>query len=325
MKFIPDYSLNIISEEDFSQKIVEIETTLEKIKIAGSYKAFDGIDIAYEYFLSQNSKASIVIVHGLSEFTKKYYEFIYYCLNQGFNVFIYDQRCHGLSGRLTDRIELLHVDSFDDYVDDLTRFIDDVVLKTVEGPLYLYSHSMGSAVCALYLAKHTDKIEKAVFSAPMFVPVVDSVPLPIARMGVSVGRLFYGNKTKFLLTSEFDPDAQYKSDYCSSKARFEHNMMMRVENPSYQSTPLTFGWVHNSLIVNKKIFKKDVIDKIKTPILLFSAERDMTVENEPQYKFAKRCKNCQLIGVKDTTHAVLASDAETLTRVMKQIFDFFDF
>ena len=39
MKFIPDYSLNIISEEDFSQKITEIEAQLEKIKITGSYKA----------------------------------------------------------------------------------------------------------------------------------------------------------------------------------------------------------------------------------------------------------------------------------------------
>ena len=324
MKFIPDYSLNIISEEDFSQKIAEIEAQLEKIKITGSYKAFDGIDIAYECFLSEGSKASVVIVHGLSEFTKKFYEFIYYCLNHGLNVFIYDQRCHGLSGRLTDRIDLLHVDSFQDYVDDLSKFIDDIVLKMTDKPLYLYSHSMGGAVSALYLAKHTDKIKKAVFSAPMFEPVVDSVPSPIARVGVFVGKLFYGSKAKFLLTSEFDPDVQYESAYCSSKARFEHNMKMRRENPNYQSTPMTFGWVYNSLVVYREIFKKGVIDKIKTPILLFSAEKDVTVKNAPQYKFAQRCNCCELISVKDATHALLASEAETLTQLMEQTLNFFD-
>ncbi len=324
MKFIPDYTLNIISEEDFTQKIAEIESELEKIKVCGTYKAFDGINIAYEYFLAENSKGSVVVVHGLSEFTKKFYEFIYYCLNQGLNVFIYDQRCHGLSGRLTERIDLLHVDSFEDYVDDLSKFVDEIVLKTVDKPLYLYSHSMGSAVCALYLAKHTQKIEKAVFSAPMFEPVVDSVPALIARAGVRVGKVFYGSKTKFLLTSEFNPDVKYKASYGSSKARFEHNMKMRRGNPNYQSTPMTFGWVYNSLIVHKEIFKSSVINKIKTPILLISAEKDMTVRNEPQYKFAKKCENCKLISIKGATHALLASDVQTLTEIMNQTLEFFN-
>ena len=92
MRFIPNYTLTILSEEEFSSKIVEIEEDLAKVKVSGTYQAFDGIDIAYEYFLAENSKASVVIVHGLSEFTRKFYEFIYYCLHHGLNVFIYDQR-----------------------------------------------------------------------------------------------------------------------------------------------------------------------------------------------------------------------------------------
>jgi len=258
MRFIPDYKLNIITEEKFSEAILEIETTLDEIKVSGCYKAFDGTNISYEYFLAENSKASVVIVHGLSEFTRKFYELIFYFLNQGLNVFIYDQRCHGMSGRLTEELDLLHVDNFYDYVDDLSKFIDDVVLKTEDKPLYLYSHSMGGAISALYLAKNSAKVKKAVLSAPMFEPVVESVPVPIARVGVMVGKLFYGGKAKFLLTREFDPDVQYKEEYGSSKARFEHNMKMRRENPNYQSTPMTFGWVYNSLTVGKKIFKPNI-------------------------------------------------------------------
>ena len=68
------------------------------------------------------------------------------------------------------------------------------------------------------------EIEKAIMVAPMFVPVVKQVPNWLARHSVAIGRWLFGNKTKFLLTSEFDPDVQYKESLGSSKARFEHNM-----------------------------------------------------------------------------------------------------
>ncbi|MBR6564557.1 MAG: alpha/beta hydrolase [Clostridia bacterium] len=323
MRFIPNYKLNVIAEEDYSSEIANIESVLDKIKITGSFKAFDGINIAYEYFLAENSVASVVIVHGLSEFSRKFYESIYYFLNQGLNVFIFDQRCHGLSGRLTDELDLLHVGDFYDYVDDLSRFIDDIVLKTEDKPLYLYSHSMGGAISALYLAKSNPKIKKAVLSAPMFEPIVESVPVPIARCGVRVGKRFYGSKTKFLLTHEFDPDIKYKEEYGSSKARFEHNLQMRRENPNYRSTPMTFGWVYNSLTVCKKIFNKNVIGNIKTPILIISAENDVTVNNKPQYKFAQKCSNCRIENIENATHALLVSDKQTVTKVIKLTLDFY--
>ena len=223
MRFVPDYKLNIIPESDFSQGISDIEQKLTESMVTGSFTAFDNIKIHYEYILTENSKASVVIVHGLSEFTKKFYEFIYYVLNQGYNVFIYDQRCHGLSGRLTNRIDLLHVDSFKDYVKDLSQFIEQVVIPTEDKPIYLYSHSMGGAISALYLAECSDRVQRAVLAAPMFVPVVKQVPEWLARHSVAVGRWIFGNKRKFFLTSEFNPDVQYNDRCGSSRARFEYN------------------------------------------------------------------------------------------------------
>ncbi len=323
MRFVPDYKLDIIAESQFEEAILQLEKKLADCMTTGEFCAFDNIKIHYEYFLSKNAKATIVVVHGLSEFTKKYYEFIYYVLNQGYNVFIYDQRCHGLSDKLTDRIDLLHVDSFKDYVKDLSQFIDEVVIPVEDKPIYLYSHSMGGAICALYLAQYGDKIERAIMVAPMFVPVVKQVPNWIARHSVAIGRWFFGNKTKFLLTSEFDPDVQYKESLGSSKARFEHNMKMRRENPHYQSTPMTFGWIYNSLIVGSQIFKHKVINNIDTKILLLSAQKDATVKNEPQRLFAVKCKSCEFVEIKDVTHAVLASDEKTLKEIMQLTLDFY--
>ncbi len=323
MRFIPDYKLNIIPEADFEREISVIEQKLADSMVTGSFTAFDNTKIYYEYFLAKDSKATIVIVHGLSEFTKKFYEFIYYLLNQGYNVFIYDQRCHGLSGRLTSRIELLHVDSFKDYVKDLSQFIEQVVIPAEDKPIYLYSHSMGGAISALYLAEHSDIIEKAVLAAPMFVPVVQQVPTWLARHSVSVGRWIFGNKRKFFLTSEFNPNVQYNERCGSSRARFEHNIKMRRDNPHYQSTPMTFGWIYNSLIVGSQIFKRRVIGNINTKVLLISAEKDSTVRNEPQHLFAKKCKNCEFVEIKGATHALLESDEKMMSEILELTFNFY--
>ncbi len=323
MRFVPDYQLNIIAESDFVQGIRDVEQKLIDRMVEGSFQAFDNTEIHYEYILAQDSKASIVIVHGLSEFTKKFYEFIYYALNQGYNVFIYDQRCHGLSGRLTDQLDLLHVDDFRDYVKDLSQFIDEVVVPTEDKPIYLYSHSMGGAISALYLSGCSDRVKKAVLAAPMFLPVVQQVPTWLARHSVRVGRLFFGTKRKFFLTSEFDPDIPYRERYGSSKARFEHNMKMRKENPQYQSTPMTFGWIYNALIVGSRIFKRKVIDNIHTKILLISAENDMTVRNEPQHRFAQKCKTCEFKEIKGASHALLESDEKMMSEILQLTFDFY--
>lgn len=323
MRFIPNYNLEIIDENGYENAVLKIEEELSRYKHTGSFSAFDKTEIYYEYFLCESSKASLVIVHGLSEFINKFYEFIYYCLNQGLNVFIYDQRCHGLSGKLTDRIDLLHVDDFDDYVKDLSQFVDTVVKKIENKPIYLYSQSMGGAECALYLAKHSDNIEKAVSAVPMFQPTVDVVPYRIARAGVSFARHFYGNKTKFLLSREFDPNVEYNESQGTSRARFEHNMKMRKENPCYQSTPMTFGWTYNSLIVKKRVFNRKNIKGIKTPILLITAKEDRVVEPKPHYEFAQKCESCRLVELEKANHALLASDNARLEKILNLIFGFY--
>lgn len=323
MRYIPNYKLNIITEEQFADSIYKIEAEINAVKQSGNFTAFDGINIYYEYFLTEQSRGNVVIVHGLSEFTNKFYELIYYTLNQGYNVFIYDQRCHGKSDRLTPVKDLLHVDSFEDYVKDLTYFIDEIVLKTEDKPIYLYAHSMGGAIAALYLAKFKDKIQKAILSAPMFQPIVKNVPFLIARDSVKIGKVIFGSKRKFFISSEFDPDIKFNYVEGLSKARFEHNMKLRRENPNYQSTPMSFGWVSNSLMLSKRILRGRVVGKIETPILIISASADTMVNNKIQETFYKKCKNCRFEIIENATHAVLASDENIISQVLNLTFEFF--
>ena len=273
--------------------------------------------------MAENSHASIVIVHGLSEFSKKYYEIATYFLNQGYNVFLFDQRCHGLSDRLTERIDLIHVDRFDDYAADLEQYINAVVLPADPKPLYLYSHSMGGAVVALYLARHPDVVEKAVLSAPLVEPRVTIVPQTIARIGMRIGAIVRGKKVKPAFSKNFNPEHPYHPEAEPSKNRFYHNLNMRRNEPRYQTTPMTLGWIDQSLRLKGRLLKRSVAGAIKTPILLLSAELDTVVINEAQHQFADRCPACKLEIIPGTNHSLLTGNYETMTTVITRTLDFY--
>ena len=324
MRFVPSYKLNILSEENYAESMHNISKQLEEVRISGKFKSFDGVNLHYEYFLAENSKGNLVIVHGLSEFTLKFYELIYYSLNLGFNVFIYDQRCHGLSDRLTPHRDLLHVRKFKDYVKDLSSFIDKIVLPAENKPIYLFAHSMGGGVAALYLAQQDkNSVEKAVLSAPMFEPIVENVSFNMARFSVNIGKIIFGTKNKFFNSKEFNPEVTFKNIKGLSKARFEYNINLRRENENYQTTPMSFGWVSGSLNISKKILSKKVTEKIKTPILIISANYDEMVNNKPQKEFYNKCKTCSFKNIENATHAILASDNDILSRVLDETFNFF--
>ncbi len=314
----------IISEEMFPEQIVKIENELEKIRKEGFFDSFDGKKLYFEYFLKQNAKASVVIVHGLSEFTKKFYEIAWYLLSAGYNVFLYDQRCHGRSCRLGVRDDILHVDKFTDYAADLNEFINQIVLKASSEPIYIYSHSMGGAVTALYLSKWQDVVEKAVMSAPLFDPCVAKVSHTVARGSALFCSIVFGKRQKFWTSSEFNPETPHRKSHDASFSRFNYNMDMRRNNREYQTTPMSNGWVYNSLCLRSQITKGRLPLRIKTPILLISAENDRVVEIEPQREFARKCKSCTLLSLKGANHAMLTGTQETITEHVGAVLNFFE-
>ena len=73
MLFRPTLNYNIISEEDFPTEILKIEQELSDCSVSGTFNSFDNHTIAYEFFLVENPKASVILLHGFTEFYKKLY------------------------------------------------------------------------------------------------------------------------------------------------------------------------------------------------------------------------------------------------------------
>ena len=317
MRVTPSYTFSMIPEEAFPDTIQEITRELDAYRNEGFFTSFDGQQLYYEYFLAENSTANVIIVHGLSEFTKKFYEAAWYFLHQGYNVFLYDQRGHGKSCRLTDRHDLIHVDHFEDYAEDLDAFISKVVLPADQKPLALYCHSMGGAVGLIYLNRHGEKIQKAVLSAPLFWAKSVNLPQGLINATVWAGQVLNGKKKRFFFCHDFNPDFSFSQASDKSFHRFTHYLSLRRENPCYQTSPMTYGWTTASIRAGRRSLRRRFIRGITTPLLLISAEADTVVKTKPHHRFAAKCSCCTLLSIPEGNHGMLVGTEDTIRMHME--------
>lgn len=323
MLFKPSYKLNILGEDEFSNEISAIELDLEKYASKGSLKSFDGSEIAYEYFLADNSKASVVLIHGFTEFYKKLYEMTWYFLNMGYNVFLYDQRGHGLSQREVDNLQLTHINNFDDYVKDLEHIINDVVKKAAPNhQIYLLGHSMGGAVVSLYLEHHSNEIERAILSSPMVCPKTHGLPGGLVRKAATTYAKKEGWNARFRQCVSFNPNPSFNHSSDSSFARFKHNLDFRIKDERYQNSSFTNKWMCEALNVKKRLLNRNTISKIQTKILIISAENDRVVHTRPQHKLSRILPNSTLIVMPGAKHTVYTASGPLLNAFYEAIFDF---
>jgi lysophospholipase len=319
MKICPSYQFSVLRESEYAQKMPAILEALDACRQEGFFSGFDGRKLYYEAFQAEDSRGAVVVVHGLSEFTQKYHEFAWYLLHQGYDVFLYDQRCHGRSCRLTPRQDVIHVDHFSDYYKDLHRFVCDVVRPATNGALYLYSHSMGGAVAAQYLAQYPDVFSRAVLSAPMIQPLTGGISPAFARFGLTLCMPFCDKKSKFWYANDFDPEYPFERSQDKSLARFTRHITLRVANPCYQTTPQSLRWVQQSLTLRSKLLKKRFLQKLRTPILMLCGENETVVCKKAQEDFANKCSVCRRVVLPNATHAMLCGEEETVAAHVAQV------
>ncbi|MBT4882816.1 MAG: alpha/beta fold hydrolase, partial [Glaciecola sp.] len=120
----------------------------------------DGVECAFAMVLCQTAtpnsasctalkkRQTLVISSGRVESYVKYKEVIFDLYHAGFDIFIMDHRGQGLSQRSSPNPMHGYIDDFQQYVDDLLCFVDEVVYQYCAQPLLL-CHSMGSTIGAL--------------------------------------------------------------------------------------------------------------------------------------------------------------------------------
>lgn len=319
-----DHQLHIISEQEFPSTIVAIEEKLKARQHSGEFVSFDGCPIYYEYYLAEKPRGSIVIVHGFTEFSRKYYELAWYFLAQGYHVFLHDLRGHGLSGRQVEDWSLAHVDCYEDYARDLEEYMERIVRPaTGELSIYLFGHSMGCAISLLYLMEKDRNISKTVLSSPMVVPVT---PLPRKFLVPYVARVAKkaGWASRFPHASTFNPNPSFERSSDASESRFRRHIEMRLETVRYQNSSATNAWMYHTLQVDRKLLDKKKLSALRTKVLMFQAGQDKVVLLKPQNKLAKRLPSCRMEYFPEAKHTIFNAGEKTVERYVALVLEFLE-
>lgn len=318
----PNKKCEIIKDCDFCTEMTKIESVLSEHVTRGYFETFDGNKMEYEFYKVSQPGANLVISHGFTEFMEKYLEMVWYFINMGYNVFLLSHRGHGDSYRIFDDYELTHIDSFYDYVEDFSCFVDKIFLPNADEklPNYIFSHSMGGSITALYLSKHHDIFSKAIYSAPMVCPITAGLPRIITKLFARNEIRKHGIHSPFKYGTAFTATPPIDPDPCLSKERFIYYLDKRINNKKYQNSVPTNTWLYESVSLQPKVLK--CAPKITANCLLLLAEVDKVVQTKPQHAFFRKLQNAKMVTLKHTRHSMLTLRSDIFESFMNEVFDF---
>jgi lysophospholipase len=302
---LPNISFGI-SEQNFDQ--VFDERVVEFYKHAKIEKMGDYDETHTLKYLSlrvENEKAAIVIVPGRTQALIQYKELIYDLGTQGYSIYILDHRGQGYSDRLIENREIGYVDHFENYVKDLSKFIQTVVKKEKHPKLFMLAHSMGGTIGALYLESHHD-FDAAVLSSPMLeINTGDHSKSGVRALMFE--QLLTGGMTSFAPGETWnDPQSKFQDNKTvGSEVRF-NRMKQATQQEQYTTVGgASYQWVNVAILAGEEAIRK--ASKIQTPTLVFQAGNDNLVREGGQNKFVARCPSglCSMIRFNNARHDLL--------------------
>jgi len=125
------------------------------------FKTFDDIKLFEQSFIPElRPKGIIVILHGLTEHSGCYARVSKIFSKQRYSVHLFDLRGHGKSDG-----SLVFVDSFQDYLDDLSVFLEMVKKRYPKIPVFLFGQGMGGVISALNVLENRPEVRGLILSA----------------------------------------------------------------------------------------------------------------------------------------------------------------
>jgi alpha-beta hydrolase superfamily lysophospholipase len=222
----------------------------------GEFAAYNGLSLFYQAWLPDAPvRASLIIVHGLSEHSSRYMNLVDALIPLGIAVYTFDHRGHGRSAKK----RVAHVDDWAEYRGDVRAFVELVSAEQAGRPLFIFGHSMGGLVTADYVLHYAQGISGVILSAP---PLGDVGVSPLLRL---LGRL----------VSTFRPKTVFKSGLELSGISRDPLVVEAYNNDPLIHGKITAQW---SVAFFKAIeWTRDHAAEFEPPVLIIHGDADQLV------------------------------------------------
>jgi len=256
---------------------------------------------------SFETRGTVVILNGRTEFIEKYFEVIGDLLARHYAVATLDWRGQGLSDRVLDNPNKGYVRDFGLYVSDLRRVFTDFIEPSCPRPYRALSHSLGGCIALHYLASYPDSFDAAIFSAPMWGigrGVGTSAPLRallrlLDRLGAGrrylPGRRDYGDSDRTFAGNPLTRDAE----------RFARIVAQIDAEPRLALGGPTIHWACEALRAIAAIHAPGFSERVEIPVRVCTAGADTVVSIAAQSAVARRLPNASQHIFEEAKHELL--------------------
>jgi alpha-beta hydrolase superfamily lysophospholipase len=125
----------------------------------GTLNGAGGVELYWQRWAPSATRATVVLAHGVSEHSGRYGWTAEQLAARGYATWALDHRGHGRS-----KGARAYIDRMDNVVADLDQLVD---MASDGGTLFLLGHSFGGCVSLAYTARHEEKLDGLVLSAPL--------------------------------------------------------------------------------------------------------------------------------------------------------------
>jgi len=226
----------------------------------------DGIDLFVRWNRPANSKGTVLVVHGVGEHAGRWANLEKALVDAGWSYYGYDHRGHG---RSTGR--RVHIDSWDNYLDDLNQVYTEVSAHAGQGKVFVYGHSMGALIVSTWAAFRRPTVWGVILSA---IPYRLAVKVPAVK--IAAAKILSGVVPTLALANEVDP-AVLSHDEAVGKA---YRLDPLVE------TKATVRWGASFLKAIDAINAR--AGEMQTPFLIVHGTGDVIADSKGSEEFAAK-------------------------------------
>lgn len=216
--------------------------------VTGTFSTADGTELFTRHWECAESRARMLIVHGIGEHSGRWEHVGSYFAAAGFDVYSYDQRGHG---RTSDGP--VDVESFDQFLDDIEQ-----QLSGLDEPVVIYGHSMGGLIATAYAESDRPQPDLYVLSAPA---LSASVPAVLRLAATVLSKVTPSMAMKNPIKGE-----QLSRDPAVAEAYFADPLV-------YEKATTRFG----NAFLNAMDRAREAVDQIRRPILVIHGANDELV------------------------------------------------
>lgn len=270
---------------------------------------------------SECSRGTILFLPGRSGILGDREPILQAFYKRGFDVYTLDWRGQGESSRLLEDSHRVHIENFDNYVDDVCALKMRVRLESAPKPWIVVGHSLGGHIAVRILEEAPCDISAAILVAPMIDAFTGPIPRfiapSVAKMLVTMGmgeQYAPGHGPYDWLQDPFDGNKSTRDP-----ERFVEMKRYLKDHPEYVTGGVTLAWADAMFDSIGKANDAGNLGKVNVPVLMLNAGSDEIVNAKSAVKVSTSLHQCREVTFAGARHALFNETDDTRQELWREI------